>query len=604
VPELTGHDILVSDNDMYVVDDMAISFSNGGPVFFDRIKILRNRIHDNGGRHLGKWYSSVPAIMGYFTDAEVAGNIVDISWGNGINCFWGKTGRDSTTSLPFIRGFIHHNKVSNTLIGTNDYGGIESWQGGPVYIYNNISHNASGYKHYNKSSIGYAFYIDGGFKHYTFNNIASGVSWQRNQSGFMTVLGFYNMTVHNTGYRLNSFSHGAVNNLDSNGHNAYLANLGDSVFFQYKTSLKPDQVPFESFGFNVFSKTPFMGGMVTEESLKKGFWTNRVLVDLATYKRNLAGFNPQLGQVGVEAKTPVLPYAYRNDFRPAPGSEAINGGVKFFASFPLYANVGEWNFYKHPADSSVIMAENFYMTNEYGDREKYYLIPQNNLKAHGISLESFEKGLLEDWTEGALKFDGKKSYCELDHAVTSKKVCTNVDMTTNNFVIEVIFKTIKGQKDVVLVSKYTQTSNGYQFDIDRKGRPRLSLMISGKSAFARSGSTAVNDGKWHHVLAEADRKGSVNIYVDGVVRNGSASGNMPEIDLSLANDANLLIGKGPSGNFFSGNIDFLRLSRGTLAESRTTIEELYEWELNGPFLRDFTGKLPIGRRDVGAIEVE
>ncbi len=240
--EHTSHDILVSDNDMYVVDDMGIAFSRGGRVFFDKVKILRNRIYDNGGRHLGRWYSSVPAIIGYFLDAEVAGNIVNISWGNGLDCWWGKTGRDSVTSLPFIRGLVHHNKASNTLIGTNDYGGIENWQGGPVYVYDNISHNASGYKHFSKSSIGYAYYFDGSFKQYVFNNIASGVSWNRNRSGFMTVLGFYNMTVHNTGYRMASLTHGAVNNLDSNGHNAYLANLGDSVYFQFQTSLKPDQV--------------------------------------------------------------------------------------------------------------------------------------------------------------------------------------------------------------------------------------------------------------------------------------------------------------------------------------------------------------------------
>lgn len=74
--------------------------------------------------------------------------------------------------------------------------------------------------------------------------------------------------------------------------------------------------------------------------------------------------------------------------------------------------------------------------------------------------------------------------------------------------------------------------------------------------------------------------------------------------ISLGNTADLLIGRGPEGNFFKGTIDFLRLSKGTLAEARTTIAELYKWELDGPFLRDFTGIKPIGRRDVGAIEVE
>jgi len=602
--ELTGHDITISDNDMQVIDDMAVSFSSGGRIFYDRVKIMRNRIYDNGGRHLGRWTSPIPAISGYLIDAEIAGNIVDVSWGSAINIFWGKTGRDSITSLPFIRGLIHHNKASNTLIGTHDYGGIESWQGGPVYCYNNISHNAWGYRPRTDDSQGYNFYFDGSFKHYAFNNIATGLSWKQSRSGFMTVLGFYNMTVHNTGYMLNSLTHGAVNELDSNGHNAYLANLADSVRFIFKNSLKPDQVPFESYGYNVFGSVPFKGSFITEEELKRGFWGDRNLVDLATFKKNLESYKPQLDQVGVEVQGPVLPNAHKGDFRPASGSAAIDGGVKFFVSFPLYANVGEWNFYKHPADSSVIMADNFYMTNEYGSRNTYYLVPRNNLKAHGITLSSFEKGLLEDWTEGALNFDGIQSYCELDHDTVSIKECTNVDMTTNNFIIEIIVRAEKGHKEGVLVSKYDPSGNGYMLDIDMDGKARLSLIVSGKAAYTLSGKRAVNDDSWHHVLAEVDRSGIINMCIDGTINNGSSSGEMLSPTVSLGNTANLLIGRGPEGNYFNGAIDFLRLSKGTLAEARTTIGEIYKWELDGPFLRDFTGNKPISRRDVGAIEVE
>ena len=34
----------------------------------------------------------------------------------------------------------------------------------------------------------------------------------------------------------------------------------------------------------------------------------------------------------------------------------------------------------------------------------------------------------------------------------------------------------------------------------------------------------------------------------------------------------------------------MRIARGTLADSKTTIEELYAWEFDGPFLYDFTGQ--------------
>jgi hypothetical protein len=43
------------------------------------------------------------------------------------------------------------------------------------------------------------------------------------------------------------------------------------------------------------------------------------------------------------------------------------------------------------------------------------------------------------------------------------------------------------------------------------------------------------------------------------------------------------------GGALDGAIDFLRTARGTLADSKTTIEELHAWQFNGPFLDDFTG---------------
>jgi hypothetical protein len=176
-------------------------------------------------------------------------------------------------------------------------------------------------------------------------------------------------------------------------------------------------------------------------------------------------------------------------------------------------------------------------------------------------------------------------------------------MTTNNFIIEAIFRTEKNHTGGVLVSKYDPSGNGYRLDIDKKGKARLSMVVSGKDAYSLSGAIAINDGNWHHVLTEVNRSGKTSIFVDGVLSNGSSSGSILSPTISLSNKANLLIGKGPAGNYFKGTFDFLRLSKGTLTDARTTIGELYKWELDGPFLRDFTGKKPIGKRDVGAIEV-
>jgi hypothetical protein len=86
-------------------------------------------------------------------------------------------------------------------------------------------------------------------------------------------------------------------------------------------------------------------------------------------------------------------------------------------------------------------------------------------------------------------------------------------------------------------------------------------------------------------------------------RPGFSSGPKLAPNVSLTNSADFLVGKGPAGGYFAGAIDYLRVSRGTLAEARTSIEELYKWEFDGPFLTDFRGKAPTGaRRDAGAYE--
>ena len=48
--------------------------------------------------------------------AEVAGNIVDTSWGNGIFTLGGKTNR-SVNDVPLARMIVHHNQLDNTMLG-------------------------------------------------------------------------------------------------------------------------------------------------------------------------------------------------------------------------------------------------------------------------------------------------------------------------------------------------------------------------------------------------------------------------------------------------------------------------------------------------------
>jgi hypothetical protein len=69
-------------------------------------------------------------------------------------------------------------------------------------------------------------------------------------------------------------------------------------------------------------------------------------------------------------------------------------------------------------------------------------------------------------------------------------------------------------------------------------------------------------------------------------------------DDSLGNTADLMAGKGLAGAF-----GLPRIAQGTPADARTTIEELYAWEFDGPQYRDFCGvRRTDGKGDAGAIE--
>jgi len=174
----------------------------------------------------------------------------------------------------------------------------------------------------------------------------------------------------------------------------------------------------------------------------------------------------------------------------------------------------------------------------------------------------------------------------------------NPQIHTSNFLIEIFFKTASGQTDATLVRK--MDAIGWALGINPAGGVTLKV-VSGSDDAGLATHRVVNDGRWHHVVAEADRStGMFTIHLDG---QKDAEGPGVGADVSLANDADLTVGGAPRGRYLDGTIDFLRIARGTLADSKTTIEELYAWEFDGPFLYDFTGRLrPTDGGCAGAID--
>ena len=245
------------------------------------------------------------------------------------------------------------------------------------------------------------------------------------------------------------------------------------------------------------------------------------------------------------------------------------------------------------------------------DRCMYHHIPRNDLKGINISEKNFTEGILENWIEGAIKLDGEKSYCILPDSEIKKSYSfvyngrfkykgvergkeviypgerrKTVDMDTNNFIIEVVLKTLKSQGTVV----EKMDKSGYSLYIS-EGKICM-MLLSKNKRFLKWSDRKINDNQWHHILVEVNRKDNpkgINIFIDGKMEKGRSEGVFLDDGESLSNKGDFLVGRGKDGNYFKGLIDFLRVSRGNLKDAKTTIEEIYEWEFNGPFLKDFFG---------------
>ncbi len=166
----------------------------------------------------------------------------------------------------------------------------------------------------------------------------------------------------------------------------------------------------------------------------------------------------------------------------------------------------------------------------------------------------------------------------------SKRRTLNID--TGNLLMEAYLRTEQGHTNGTIAGK--MGDKGYQLGVDADGKARFSISGNGQRE-GFSSIAAINDGKWHHVLAEMDRdKQIVRIYIDGKASGEFQARLAP--DVSIANKADFLVGKDVEGHHLAGAIDFLRVSRGTLADAKTTIDELYAWQFHGPFRKDFRGR--------------
>lgn len=144
-------------------------------------------------------------------------------------------------------------------------------------------------------------------------------------------------------------------------------------------------------------------------------------------------------------------------------------------------------------------------------------------------------------------FDGAGSWWE-----TSTNV-TDFVFGADDFTIELRVRTTSNNR--VLVDFYTTSQSGWQLFLNSSG-----MLQWYDTAVRKNGTIAINDGNWHHVVAQR-RAGSLDFYVDGV-RDGASVTGTPALVYATSK---LAIGaqvasRGATVDFI-GNIDEVRITR-------------------------------------------
>lgn len=631
---ITG--IAITDNDISWVDDDALGLLEGsywGTDYKTMIgqigtaDVLRNRLRYCGVRPTR--YGHGHAINITYADLlHVAGNVLDRCWASGIFVFGGK---NCTTDTLLSRILIHDNKVTNALLNSNDWGQIEHWHGGPAYLYNNVSGNPGGYWNYNfkggwskdhaNARFGHAYYSDHGNKGYFFNNIAWGNSNDlksplTNCSAFQEIGNRQNSFFNNTAW---NFLIATRRQSPKEGFGKYLGNIYADISLRVFNHSDPKGAPAEANAHHV-------GDVGKEFAYATNAYARNLMTPVpevgvfeltGTRHTTLASFATAMEQAqalaaGVgEVVAGILPKAAEHDFHP---SAAADGkGVKVFVPWGVHANVAEWNFYRERKTGTVLDEQ--WTGPRYGsDAYRFPLTPIN------IGESDFVSGELEDWCAGALKLNGRDQYLTIpDKAVSIRHQWTTKNpfkkeqtwthvaegdaflspsVRNRDLMIEVYFTADKPAGEAVLIEK-TDGTAGYGLVLDAAGK--AVIRVKGGGLEASLASTAVlADGKWHHLLVEVDRaQQRLAIYVDGKA-DGSGKGLGP---VDIGNGADVFVGGTPAGRCLTGTLDMMRVSLGTLASSKTTIEELHAWQFAGPQTRDFSGRGPTGAgRDAGAVE--
>nr|MBA3848232.1 right-handed parallel beta-helix repeat-containing protein [Planctomycetota bacterium] len=373
--------VTVADNDISETDHGAIEIRAHGE---GDVTVLRNRMREIGRRTFRQDHSHALCV-GFPATMEIAGNILERCTGAGLFLFGGK-GSGDEGDAPMARHLVHHNKVVDSLLSANDWGGIETWQGGPFYLYSNISGNPGGrwWAHDpNKPAsarLGFAYYHDGAFKNYDFNCVAYGLTtdWKSTEAAHAA---FYEAvpTIHNQIFNctVSRFWVGSQWS-PGGGRHFFLGNVFDEIggeVFQHgqlkeDKGEKPAHYPHAgtAYGSNVVSR--FTGDHFgIYESSGRGYADPKAMAE------SFADHPALAMDVGTVAAASPLMDPDKRDYRAKSGSAVVDKGVKLFVPWGLARTVGEWQFRRNNADATRLLDDHWYLAPYYVRREDYHACP-------------------------------------------------------------------------------------------------------------------------------------------------------------------------------------------------------------------------------------
>lgn len=628
---ITGKDdvvrnIKITDSQLARIDNDGIALNRGlmwrrpesnPKARLTELYIYRNQLVDIGGRVSEGQGGQGIDLMGPEV-ADVAGNVMERLGGQGININGGRPPGGWLGSwapeTPLVRIQVRQNKVSYGLLSRTDFGNFEFWATGPAYFYNNLSITPVGYvahrKTFHKNE---AYYFDHGFKAFLFNNIGWSEVREDAYKGvvgdtfFKEVRTRWNQAFQNTASDFRRFhSHEGIAGDQQQYLGNLLINIRQAAMGFWRIA---DAEGIGFFGNVLYGPTELYYNRFRGDQ----FATIEGFQEFIKDNKNMVAMDP-----GVITDVSPVVDAAKHDFRPTDTSAAIDRGVSVFVPWSLSGTVGEWFFRLQPAAPNTVLSHDLYPQEFFWDNKLLYMdgpLPRNDLVGEGFTEDDYSVGVLENWNRGALAFDGKKSLriqqsrLVQDIKIQGKKteekteaVIPGIDrktvrMTDSNFLIEAVVQAEQGAAGGAIAEKIAEDA-GYRLGFDDDGRLVVLLRSEGKE-YTQSSAAPITDGNWHHVLAEVNRAdGTVTIYVDGQVSAGTADGGPIPPKASLDNESDFVVGTG-----FEGQLEFLRVCRGTLADALTNIDELMSWQFNGPAAHDFAGNPAFGdARDAGAIE--